>query len=95
MIKSFKDKEAERIFGGRFSPGLPENIQRVALQRRIGKIVSGKRAVTADTALRLARFFGTDAQSWVNLQAHYDLEMARERLEGRLEKEVTPMTRVA
>jgi len=64
-------------------------------QRRIGEIVTGKRAVTADTALRLARFLGTDAQSWVNLQAHYDLEIARERLEGRLEKEVTPMTQVA
>ena len=64
-------------------------------QRRIGEIVAGKRAVTADTALRLARFFGTDAQSWVNLQAHYDLEIAREKLEGRLDKEVTPMTQVA
>ncbi len=64
-------------------------------QRRIGEIVAGKRAVTADTALRLARFFGTDAHSWVNLQAHYDLEIAKERLEGRLEKEVTPMTEVA
>jgi antitoxin HigA-1 len=64
-------------------------------QRRIGEIVAGKRAVTADTALRLARFFGTEAQSWVNLQAHYDLKIAKEKLEGRLEKEVTPMTRVA
>ncbi len=64
-------------------------------QRRIGEIVAGKRALTADTALRLARFFGTHAQSWVNLQAHYDLEIAKERLEGRLEKEVTPMPRVA
>lgn len=64
-------------------------------QRRIGEIVVGKRALTADTALRLARFFGTDAQSWVNLQAHYDLEIARQRLEGRLEKEVTPMSMVA
>ncbi|MGA2404971.1 MAG: HigA family addiction module antitoxin [Syntrophobacteraceae bacterium] len=64
-------------------------------QRRIGEIVAGKRGVSADTALRLARFFGTDAQSWMNLQAHYDLEIARARLEGRLEKEVTPMTQVA
>ena len=64
-------------------------------QRRIGEIVAGKRALTADTALRLARFFGTDAQSWVNLQAHYDLEIAKERLKGKLEKEVTPMTQVA
>jgi addiction module HigA family antidote len=63
-------------------------------QRRISEIVAGKRAITADTALRLSRFFGTDAQSWVNLQAHYDLENTKEKLEGRLEKEVTPMTQV-
>ena len=41
-------------------------------QRRIGEIVAGKRKITADTALRLARFFGTDAQSWMNLQTHYE-----------------------
>ena len=64
-------------------------------QRRIGEIVAGKRAITADTALRLSRFFGTDAQSWVNLQAHYDLEIAKVKLEGRLEKEVIPMNQVA
>lgn len=64
-------------------------------QRRMGKIVAGKKALTADTALRLARFFGTDAQSWVNLQAHYDLKIAQKRLEGKLEKQVTPMTRAA
>ena len=44
-------------------------------QRRIGEIVAGKHSITADTALRLARFFGTDAQSWMNLQTHYDLEV--------------------
>ena len=43
---------------------------------RINEIVDGKRAITADTALRLARFFGTDAQSWLNLQSHYDMEKA-------------------
>jgi addiction module HigA family antidote len=58
-------------------------------QRRIGEIVAGKRSITADTALRLARFFGTDAQTWMNLQAHYDLEMAAEDLSGRLDREVT------
>jgi addiction module HigA family antidote len=57
-------------------------------QRRIGEIVAGKRSITADTALRLARFFGTDAQSWLNLQAHYDLLVAKERLTERIEKEV-------
>jgi addiction module HigA family antidote len=56
--------------------------------RRINEIVRGKRAISADTALRLARYFGTDAQSWLNLQAHYDLEVTRIALGGRLEKEV-------
>jgi addiction module HigA family antidote len=59
-------------------------------QRRIDEICSGKRAITADTALRLARFFGTDAQSWMNLQAQYDLESAEIELAERIEREVTP-----
>ena len=45
--------------------------------RRINEIVKGQRGITADTALRLAAFFGTDAQSWLNLQGHYDTEKAR------------------
>lgn len=45
--------------------------------RRINEIVKGQRGITVDTALRLAAFFGTDAQSWVNLQTHYDTELAR------------------
>jgi len=56
--------------------------------RRINEIVHGTRAVTADTALRLARFFGTSAQFWLNLQAHYDLEVERDRLGRRLKDEV-------
>lgn len=48
--------------------------------RRINEIVHGKRTITADTALRLGAFFGTDAQSWLNLQSHYDMEMARTNL---------------
>jgi addiction module HigA family antidote len=52
--------------------------------RRINEIVHGKRAITADTALRLAAFFGTDAQSWINLQTHCDLETAREGLAATL-----------
>jgi len=56
--------------------------------RRINEIVHGKRAVTADTALRLARFFGTSAQFWLNLQARYDLEIERDRLGARLKSEV-------
>ncbi len=56
--------------------------------RRVNEIVLGKRAITADTALRLARYFGTTERFWMNLQARYDLEVRRERLGGRLEKQV-------
>ena len=48
--------------------------------RRINEIVHGKRGITVDTALRLAAFFGTDAQSWINLQTHYDTEVARQAM---------------
>jgi len=53
-------------------------------QRRIGEIVAGKRSITADTALRFARFFGTDAQSWMNIQTHYDLEITEEKISDKL-----------
>jgi addiction module HigA family antidote len=56
--------------------------------RRINEIVHGKRAITADTALRLARYFGNSEGFWMNLQVRYDLEVQRDRLAGRLEKEV-------
>jgi antitoxin HigA-1 len=56
--------------------------------RRINEIVKGKRAITADTALRLGRFFKVSAQFWLNLQSHYDLEKEQERLGRRLEREV-------
>ncbi|MCP3023682.1 HigA family addiction module antitoxin [Cupriavidus basilensis] len=48
--------------------------------RRINEIVKGERAITADTAVRLGVFFGTDAQSWMNLQTHYDTERAKEKI---------------
>jgi addiction module HigA family antidote len=56
--------------------------------RRINEIVHGKRSVTADTALRLARYFGTSEEFWMGLQADYDLEEARNRLGSRLQQEV-------
>ena len=56
--------------------------------RRINEIVHGKRAVTADTALRLARFFGTSERFWLNLQTAYDLDVERDRLGARLPREV-------
>ena len=57
---------------------------------RIHDVVHGKRPINAELALRLVRFFGTDARSWVNLQAHYDLERAETGLAARVKKEVKP-----
>lgn len=66
---------------------IPLNISQYALakainvpSRRINEIVQGKRSITADTALRLAAFFGTDAQSWLNLQSHYDAQITEEKI---------------
>ena len=56
--------------------------------RRINEIVHGKRSITADTALRLGRFFGMSPQFWLNLQTRHDLEVTEDLLEGRLDGEV-------
>ena len=56
--------------------------------RRINEIVQGKRGITADTALRLGKYFGMEAQFWMNLQSHYDLEIARDAIANRLDREV-------
>ena len=56
--------------------------------RRVNEIVHGRRSITADTALRLARYFGTSERFWMNLQARYDLEVEKERLGSRLVTEV-------
>jgi len=56
--------------------------------RRINEIVKGERAITADTALRLGRYFKMSAQFWLNLQTHYDLEVMADRLGRKLEREV-------
>ena len=58
--------------------------------RRINEIVLGKRAVTADTALRLSRFFGNSPQFWMGLQTQYDLDVAEDQLGKRLDREVRP-----
>jgi addiction module HigA family antidote len=63
--------------------------------RRINEIVKGERAISADTALRLARYFGTSDLFWLNLQARYDLEVQREHLGKRLETEVHVFERSA
>ena len=57
--------------------------------RRVNEIVQGKRSITADTALRLSLFFGLSDRFWINLQSWHDLEKERDRLGGRLQREVT------
>ncbi len=78
----------------------PLGITSYALAKAIGvdpprmyKIVAGERAVTADTALRLARYFGTSPQYWLNLQTHYDLEVEEDRIGESIEREVHPLAR--
>ena len=61
--------------------------------RRINEIVHGSRGISADTAIRLARYFGNSEEFWMNLQARYDLEVERERLHPRLKKEVAILKR--
>src|SRR5215211_1162063 len=56
--------------------------------RRINEIVLGKRAITPDTALRLSRYFGLSERFWINLQTRYDIEVEKDRLQNRLEREV-------
>jgi len=58
--------------------------------RRINEIVHGKRAISADTALRLSRFFGTSERFWINLQGRYDIEVEKDLLADRLDHEVRP-----
>ena len=59
--------------------------------RHINEIVQGKRSISADTALRLSRYFSLSERFWLNLQARYDLEMEKDRLNGRIETEVKVM----
>lgn len=63
--------------------------------RRINEIVLGKRAITPDTALRLSRYFGLSERFWLNLQTRYDLEIAKDQLADRLEREVSVYVPVA
>ena len=59
--------------------------------RKINEIVHGKRSITADTAIRLSRYFGTSAELWMNLQALYDLEKTRDEIEEQVTKEISPL----
>ena len=76
----------------------PFEITEESLVRSIGaaaedirRILTEKQSITADTALRLAKFFGTSAHFWLGLQSDYDLDVTRKRLGGKLEKEIVPL----
>lgn len=78
--------------------GITANALALALRipaNRLTEIINGRRAISADTSLRLARFFGTSAQLWMNLQAKYDLDAAKDALEERIEAEVQPMRKAS
>ena len=78
--------------------GLRMNQLALALRvpaNRINAIVAGERGITADTALRLGRYFGTSAQFWINLQARFDLESTKDKLAAKIEREVQPRERAA
>lgn len=78
--------------------GISANALAMALHvpaSRIGEIVHERRSITPDTALRLARFFGGDAQSWLNLQQTFDLKMAERELGETIEREVQPYAEAA
>lgn len=62
--------------------------------RRINQIVRGNRSITADTALRLAKFFDTSPEFWINIQSRYDLESAKEEKYERISKEVRPLSQI-
>ena len=63
--------------------------------RRINEIAHGRRAISADTALRLSQFFGMEAQFWLNLQSRYDMEVTRDLLIDKIKKEVRPFSHAA
>ena len=75
--------------------GLSQNRLAIALRvpaRRINEIVLGRRGITADTALRLARYFNMSPQFWLGLQMDYELDLSRDRIEEQITRDITPMT---
>jgi addiction module HigA family antidote len=78
--------------------GMRANALALALRipaNRLTAIINGERSISADTAMRLGRYFGTSAQLWMNLQSKYDLEIAEREFAGKINEEVRPLTKVA
>lgn len=78
--------------------GLTANAVALALRipaNRLTEIIKGRRSISADTAMRLGRYFGTSAEMWMNMQAHYDLEVAEDELAEQIKAEVAPLRKSA
>lgn len=93
MTKKFSPVHPGKILLQEFILPLSLNCNRLASDigvspRRIRDVVNGKRAITTDTALRLSRYFGLSERFWINLQSLYDMEIQKDILQLRLEKEV-------
>jgi addiction module HigA family antidote len=99
-VKKLKPVHPGEVLLAEFLKPMDISQNRVALAigvppRRINEIVLGKRSLTADTALRLGRYFGMSPQFWLGLQMDYDLDITADSLEKRLEKEVKPRQAVS
>jgi addiction module HigA family antidote len=91
--RNFEPVRPGMVLAGDFLKGMEISQYRLAKginvsPRRINEIVQGKRGITADTALRLGKFFAMEAQFWMNLQSHYDLEVAKDAMSEKLDREV-------
>jgi addiction module HigA family antidote len=76
--------------------GMSPHMVAIALRipaNRLTEIINGRRSISADTAMRLGRFFGTTAQFWMNLQSHYELQVAEDRLSEKIANDVQPLRR--
>jgi addiction module HigA family antidote len=96
-MRKLKPVHPGEILREEFMEPLGISMNRLALDlrvpvTRIADIVNERRAISADTALRLARYFGTSAEVWMNLQAHYDLERASDRYIKRVRRDVRPLS---
>lgn len=96
MAAKLKPVHPGEILREEFMEPLGLSMNRLALDlrvpvTRVAEIVHERRAITADTALRLGRYFGTSPEFWVNLQARHELEMTRQKEQAKVEREVRPM----
>ena len=96
MARKLKPVHPGEVLREEFMEPLGLSMNRLALDlhvpvTRISEIVHERRAITADTALRLGRFFGTSPEFWLNLQARHDLEITRDKEQAKVEREVRPI----